>query len=37
MLFEDTMEKEEEKEQIIAEFLDFDAIVNLQWHFFIYF
>ena len=25
MLFEDTMEKEEEKEQIIAEFLDFDA------------
>ena len=28
MLFEDTMEKEEEKEQIIAEFLDFDA----QYH-----
>jgi hypothetical protein len=28
MLFEDTMEKEEGKEQIIAEFLDFDA----QYH-----
>lgn len=28
MLFEDTMEKEEEKEQIIAEFLDFDT----QYH-----
>jgi len=28
MLFEDTMEKEEAKEQIIAEFLDFDA----QYH-----
>lgn len=28
MLFEDTMEKEEGKEQIISEFLDFDA----QYH-----
>jgi|GEM_PF-4600081 hypothetical protein len=25
MLFEDTLENKEEKEQIIAEFLDFDA------------